>query len=133
VKVVNYVLHKALLPAEAIVGDNLILEHYALGVVIHPQVTMGEDCRIYHNVTLASESGIGSPFRIVLGDGVTIGAHSIIVARPNCSLIIGDGAIVGAGSVVTRDIPSGEVWAGNPARKLRNRGTETSDETSSPA
>ena len=130
VKIVNYVLHKALLPAEAIVGDNLVLEHYALGVVIHPQVTIGNDCRIYHHVTLASESGIGSPFRVVLGDGVTIGAHSVIVARPNCSLTIGDGAIVGAGSVVTRDIPGGEVWAGNPAQKLRNRGEETVVEAS---
>ena len=118
VKCVNYVLHKALLPAEAIVGDGLILEHYALGVVIHPQVEIGSGCRIYHHVTLATATWIGSPHKIVIGDKVTIGAHSIVVARPNATLRIGDGAYVGAGSVVTRDIPAGEVWAGNLARRL---------------
>ena len=34
---------------------------------------------------------------------------------------IGDGAIVGAGSVVTGDIPSGQIWAGNPARYIKDR------------
>jgi serine O-acetyltransferase len=115
---INWFLHKALLPAEAIVGDGIVLEHYALGIVIHPQTEIGQDCRIYHHVTLASETWIGSPYRIVVGDHVTIGAHSIIVSRSNQSLAIGDNAIVGAGSVVISDIPSNEIWAGNPARKI---------------
>lgn len=118
VKCANYVLHKTLLPVEATVGEGLILEHYALGIVIHPQVEIGSGCRIYHHVTLATATWIGSPHKIVIGDRVTIGAHSIVVARPNTSLRIGDGAFVGAGSVVTKDIPAGEVWAGNPARLL---------------
>ena len=32
---------------------------------------------------------------------------------------IGDEAVVGAGSIVTKDIPAGEIWAGNPARFIR--------------
>ena len=119
-KAANFLLHKALLPAEASVGKHLILEHYALGVVIHPQVIIGDDCRIYHHVTLAAETRIGSPHRIVIGDRVTIGAHSIVVARRDTSLTIGDDSVVAAGAVVTRDVPSGEIWAGNPARKLRD-------------
>lgn len=119
IKMLNYYLHKCLLPAEASVGNDITLEHYGLGVVIHPQVEIGERCRILHHVTLASESIIGSEHKIRIGDDVTIGAHSIVVARGNCSLNIGDGAIVGAGSVVTKDIPPGEIWAGNPAHFLR--------------
>jgi acetyltransferase-like isoleucine patch superfamily enzyme len=34
---------------------------------------------------------------------------------------IGEGAIVGAMSVVTKDIPTNEVWAGNPARFIKKR------------
>ncbi len=59
-----------LLPAEAIVGQNVLLEHYAPGNAIHPQVTIGDDCRIFHRVTLAAESAIRSEHRIVLGNRV---------------------------------------------------------------
>ena len=37
------------------------------------------------------------------------------------SVTIGDGALIGAGSIVTKDIPSAEVWAGNPARYIKKR------------
>jgi serine acetyltransferase len=120
VKTLNFVLHKCLLPAEAEVRGQLILEHYALGVVMHPQVRIGRRCRIYHHVTLAAETWIGSPHFITLEDDVTIGAHSIVVARPNTSLTIGHNSILGAGSVLTKSIPAQEIWAGNPARKIGN-------------
>jgi serine O-acetyltransferase len=119
VKTVNWMIHKCLLPAEAKVGRGVILEHHALGIVMHPQVEIGSNCRIYHHVTLASETWIGSPFKVWLGNNVTIGAHSIVLARSNIDLTVGDGSILGAGSVLTKSIPPGEVWAGNPARKLR--------------
>ena len=119
VKAVNWMIHTCLLAAEAKVGEGVMLEHLALGVIIHPQVEIGSNCRIYHHVTLASESYLGSSFKIVLGNDVTIGAHSIVVGRSNTSLTIGDGSFLGAGAVLTKNIPPGEVWAGNPARKLR--------------
>ena len=118
VKTLNYLVHKCLLPAEAQVGSGAILEHYALGIVMHPQVRIGHRCRVYHHVTLAGETWIGSPHFITLEDDVTIGAHSIIVARPNSSLTIGQRSILGAGSVLTKSIPPFEIWAGNPARKI---------------
>lgn len=118
VKTVNFTLHKCLLPAEAEVGDGVILEHYAMGIVMHPQVRIGKRCRIYHHVTLAAETWIGSPHFITLEDDVTIGAHSIVVARPNTPLTIGQKSVLGAGSVLTKTIPPFEIWAGNPARKI---------------
>jgi acetyltransferase-like isoleucine patch superfamily enzyme len=47
--------------------------------------------------------------------GASVGSGSVIL----CGHTIGEGAIVGAGSVVTKDVPAGEVWAGNPARFLK--------------
>lgn len=58
-------------------------------------------------------------FSIVIGNGVTVGAHSVLL----CGVTIGDGAIVAANSVVVKGthIHAGEVWGGSPARLLREK------------
>lgn len=53
--------------------------------------------------------------KVVIGKRVFIGMNTLIVNAVN----IGDGALIGAGSIVNRDIPAGEIWAGNPARFIR--------------
>lgn len=50
--------------------------------------------------------------------GASIGSGSTLL----CGITIGKGALIGAGSVVTRDVPPGEVWCGNPARFLKKAG-----------
>jgi acetyltransferase-like isoleucine patch superfamily enzyme len=52
---------------------------------------------------------------IIIGSNVFIGGFSIILKGTS----IGDGSIIGAGSVVSGIIPSGEIWAGNPARFIK--------------
>jgi len=47
-------------------------------------------------------------------EDVSIGSGATIL----CGITIGKGARIGAGSVVTRDVPAGQVWIGNPARLL---------------
>lgn len=54
-------------------------------------------------VTIGRDCWIGSGVRILKG------------------ITIGDGAVIGAGSIVTRDVPPYEIWAGNPARRIRAR------------
>lgn len=55
--------------------------------------------------------------RTIIGNDVWIGNRVMIKA----GVRVGDGAIVGMGSVVTKDIGSYEIWAGNPARMIRKR------------
>lgn len=98
-----------------------MLEHYGLGVVLHPNVIVGHNVRLYHHVTVAGEMDLRSDERIVIGDRVIIGAHAIVVAPPHVGLSIGEDSIVGAGAIVTGDIPPRAVVAGNPARILRYR------------
>lgn len=52
---------------------------------------------------------------VVIGDDVFIGAGTIILKGTK----IGDCSIIGAGSVVSGIVPSGEIWAGNPARFIK--------------
>lgn len=59
--------------------------------------------------------GIGTSAPVTIGRDVWIGANSTVCG----GVSIGDGTIIGAGSVVTKDIPSGVIAAGNPCRVLR--------------
>ncbi len=62
------------------------------------------------------ESHSGHEGDILIGEGVRIGAHSILLP----GIKVGHGASVGAGSIVTKDIPPKTVWVGNPARLIKN-------------
>ena len=62
------------------------------------------------------EQGHYDAKNVVLKEGCWIGANTIILP----GITIGKNAVIGAGSVVTRNIPDREVWAGNPARIIKN-------------
>lgn len=94
-----------------------------VGYVHEPHlVTIGNDSLLgMGSMILPHNLNVGylSHQRVTIGNGVTIGAHSVIAA----GVQIEDGAIVGLNSVVTRNthIKANEVWAGIPARKIKNR------------
>lgn len=82
-------------------------------------ITIGDDvCFAPHVRILAHDASMHQALgytkigRVTIGDRVFIGADTVVL--PGVS--IGSDAIVGAGSVVTKDVPAGEVHAGNPAR-----------------
>ena len=84
------------------------------GTIIMVGATMGHDNEIGEFCHFAAQSCTGSCLHI--GKGVHIGLNATI--REN--LTIGDYATLGMGAVLTKDIGEGEIWAGNPAKFLRN-------------
>lgn len=58
---------------------------------------------------------------VCIGTDVWIGGGSMILP----GVTIGEGAVVAGGAVVTKDIPSFEIWGGVPAKKIRSRGAES--------
>ena len=54
--------------------------------------------------------------QVEIGDNVFIGAHSTILK----GVSIGENSIIGACSVITKNIPANQIWAGNPAKKIRS-------------
>tara|TARA_B100000676_G_scaffold294457_1_gene332429 strand:+ start:1738 stop:2142 length:405 start_codon:yes stop_codon:yes gene_type:complete len=86
-------------------------------VYIADECVIGDEVFIGPNATLTNDrhppsGGNWSP--VVVEDKVVIGANSTVVA----GVRLNTGCVIAAGSVVTKDVPSGEVWAGNPAKFL---------------
>jgi serine O-acetyltransferase len=118
-KGLTFLLFRAILPPEAVVGRGVRLEHYALGVVIHPNTVIGDGCRIYQQVTLGSSASIGSEDRIVIGSDVVIGAHAVVLNHAGRTLRIGDGSRIGANALVVDDVPDGATVLAPPGRVLQ--------------
>lgn len=53
---------------------------------------------------------------VIIKDNAFIGAFSIILK----GVIIGENSIIGAGSIVTHSVPDNQIWAGNPAKFIRD-------------
>ena len=100
----TFVSAGVLLNAFSRIGDGCILN---TGCIIE------HECTIANFVHIAPGSVLLGNVRV--GEGSLIGANAVI--KPG--VIIGSNATIGAGSVVLRDIPDGETWAGNPARKIK--------------
>jgi len=87
-------------------------------------VTIGADCFIGHGVMFINDAfSSGGPAggdtskwkATTIGNRVSIGSNATIMPVSVC-----DDVVIGAGAVVTKDITSSGVYAGNPARKLRD-------------
>ncbi|MGH3712933.1 MAG: serine O-acetyltransferase [Micromonosporaceae bacterium] len=120
VKQLNSILYHNSLAVGGEVSPDVYLGHHGLGTVVHDNVTVGQGVRIWQNVTLAVRAPAGSPHRIVIEDGVMIGANAVVITPHERSLRIGKGARVGAGAVVIGDVPDGATVVGVPARVVRN-------------
>lgn len=94
------------------IGKNLVIDH-GFGVVIGETAEIGNDCLIYHGVTLGGVSNTSTDKRHpTIGDEVLIGSGAKILGP----ILIGDKSKVGANSVVTKGCPSGSTVVGMPGK-----------------
>ena len=104
-----------LIENEVVVGNNVTVKS---GVQLWDGVTLEDNVFVGPNVTFTNDLFPRSKnpdwklSKTVVKKGASIGANATIL----CGITIGENAMIGAGSVVTKDVPSGEIWIGNPAR-----------------
>ena len=86
----------------ATIGRRFFIDH-GMGVVIGETAEIGDDCTLYHGVTLGGTSWNKGKRHPTLGKGVVVGAGAKILGP----ITIGDGARIGSNAVVVKDVPAG--------------------------
>lgn len=106
---------------DVVIGDNTKIQSHSF---VCELVTIGSNCFIGHGVMFVNDLfQKGGPangdkslwMSTVVGNNVSIGSNATILPVSIC-----DNVVIGAGSVVTRDIKESGIYAGNPAKKIRN-------------
>jgi serine O-acetyltransferase len=95
----------------AVIGRRFFIDH-GMGVVIGETAEIGDDCMLYHGVTLGGRSMARVKRHPTLRDGVVVGAGARVLGP----VVLGEGAQVGANAVVVKDVPAGATAVGVPAR-----------------
>ncbi len=95
-------------------GRRLVIDH-GMGIVIGETAEVGDDCLIYHGVTLGGTGKDVGKRHPTLGDNVLIGAGAKVLGP----VYIGDNVRIGAGSVVLKNIPANATAVGVPAEVVR--------------
>ncbi len=95
------------------IGRRFFIDH-GMGIVIGETSEIGDDCTLYHGVTLGGTTWNKGKRHPTLGNSVVVGAGAKILGPVK----IGDGAKIGSNAVVVKDVPDGATAAGIPARIL---------------
>lgn len=106
-----------LIENEVFVGNNVTIKSGVQlwdGVQISDNVFIGPNATFTNDKYPRSKNTNWKQESTTVLKGASIGANATILP----GITIGENAIIAAGSVVTKDVPAGEIWAGNPAHQI---------------
>lgn len=109
-------------PKKTEIGTNVVFDTMSPeNITIEEGVIISTGCKIishYLDSQMTPQDRLENRYpkgKVVIKKNAFLGMGTMVI-KP---VTIGENAIIGAGSVVTHDIPNNEIWAGNPAKKLR--------------
>lgn len=94
-------------------GRRIVLDH-GMGIVVGETAEIGDDCYLYHQVTLGVARTMPNKRHPTIGRNVTIGAGAKVLG----AITVGDGARIGSNAVVVEDVPANVTVVGVPARQV---------------
>jgi len=105
------------------IGRRVFIDH-GMGVVIGETAEIGDDCTLYHGVTLGGTSWQKGKRHPTLLTGVVVGAGAKVIGP----IVIGEGAKIGSNAVVVKDVPAGATAVGIPARVILDERDKSREE-----
>ncbi len=100
------------------IGRRFFIDH-GMGVVIGETAIIGDDCTLYHGVTLGGTSWEKGKRHPTLANDVVVGAGAKVLGP----IQIGEGARIGSNAVVVKDVPAGATVVGVPGRLINQSRT----------
>lgn len=107
------------LPSQCEIGKGLYIPH-AGGIVIHPNVKIGDYCTLSQDVTIGAGGRGENKGTPKLGDRVYVAPGARIFGP----ITIGNDVAIGANAVVTKDLPNNAVAVGVPAKIISYKGSQ---------
>jgi serine O-acetyltransferase len=95
----------------ATIGRRFFIDH-GMGVVIGETAEIGDDCTLYHGVTLGGTTWNKGKRHPTLKNGVVVGAGAKVLGP----ITVGENARIGSNAVVVKDVPDGATVVGIPGR-----------------
>ena len=102
------------------IGRRLVIDH-GMGIVIGETAEVGDDCLIYHGVTLGGTGKDQGKRHPTIGNNVLLSTGSKVLGP----FKVGDGARIAANAVVLKEVPEDATAVGVPARVVRIAGEKT--------
>lgn len=106
----------------ATIGRRFFIDH-GMGVVIGETAEIGDDCTLYHGVTLGGTSWNKGKRHPTLMDNVVVGAGAKVLGP----ITVNPGVRIGSNAVITHDVPADGTVVGVPGRLVRKH-TETDEQ-----
>lgn len=110
---IQFLVFNSYLPATVKIGKGTRFAYGGIGVVIHKNAQIGENCIIGQGITIGGRSRIIEV--PIIADNVYIGAGARILGN----VTIGANSVIGANAVVISNIPPGCVAVGIPAKVIK--------------
>ncbi|MCU7881744.1 MAG: serine O-acetyltransferase [Candidatus Thiodiazotropha sp. (ex Lucinoma aequizonata)] len=97
----------------AVIGRRFFIDH-GMGVVIGETAVIGDNCTLYHGVTLGGTSWEKRKRHPTLKNNIVVGAGAKVLGP----IVVGEGARIGSNSVVVKDVPAGATVVGVPGKLI---------------
>jgi serine O-acetyltransferase len=105
---IKYGIHIA---AQTQIGRGLHIYHNG-GIVINPEVSIGENCSLGSNITIGQANRGSRKGNPTMGNRVFVGSGAVVVGK----VLIGDNVLIAPNAFVNFDVPSDSLVIGNPAK-----------------